>query len=1070
MRTVVLLALLSTALGTSQGQSPAHRRHVLIDSLYRSERHAELVRVVDAQLDAAPGTNWADSIYQYLYAYGRANWKLHGPDRGMEAAERVMAQVDRLDGDPLHRLDALGDLSWLYYEVGRLPECLRVDSLALHVALSADGVPALRLGKAHQYLGFDHSMLGDHGRAVEHFLAAKEVYDADGSIPVMYQAETCNGIGASYWHLGRTRDAEAYYREALDLLGDPEETELIGRKASTVGNLGILWEDAGDLTRSKQWYEENLRLNDRVIELTEDPFERDEAILNRARTYSNLAALYFSTGDHSTASRYLDLSEKGRSQVLEPDDPQLLSLQERRADLALAAGRPEEAGRVLRAYVDACEGYYGERSEHLARALSKQAEVAAELHHEQEAEALFGRSIGMQRGLGGQGAGPVLALTLRRRARFHLMAGRTDLAIKDLVEARAILEQVHGTGSIRVAEIDLALVEAAVRAGDRILAWQAWDQARTALDERFRELEGPAIPQAHAIPQLVTDAVYWQVVLLRHDHPDSLSPDQQLELLRPGMQSLARNKGALLDEGSRLVLVGSQERLFDLALEIASEAEGNAQVRAERFFQLAETDRAILLKSRLNTFSSLRFTGVPDTLLRREAMLLKTLKGEAEDEAPLHDRQGMEVELHELMATLERDHPAYFALRYGERPVTFAQVREALLTTGNALLEFAFTDTGLHALVLRTDTALLLRLPARGLQEDVDRLNRAVADRQAAPYLEAAHRLYRRLLAPLAPWLGGRELLIVPDGPLHRLNMEVLLDAPCTMEEARDHLLLRRHAVGYLLSATTAVQFHGLGGTAGKGALALAPGFSDQLKDQYRQAQADSSRWDRDFLSLVRQPFMLRTARHVGELFRARLLMAGEATEARFREEAGRHGILHLGTHAEMNGSDPLYSRLVLSKDGASLEPDADGYLHAYEIYEMQLRAELAVLSACETGAGNFEAGEGVRSLAHSFAYAGCPSLVMALWQVDEKSTAEILDRFYDGLADGLPKHEALRRAKLDFLDRAAGELALPYYWGGLVLVGDVTPVEGAREGLPGWAWMVLVLVAILLVYRFARR
>ncbi|MCB0814335.1 MAG: hypothetical protein KDB87_14395, partial [Flavobacteriales bacterium] len=62
MRTVVLLALLSTALGTSQGQSPAHRRHVLIDSLYRSERHAELVRVVDAQLDAAPGTNWADSI------------------------------------------------------------------------------------------------------------------------------------------------------------------------------------------------------------------------------------------------------------------------------------------------------------------------------------------------------------------------------------------------------------------------------------------------------------------------------------------------------------------------------------------------------------------------------------------------------------------------------------------------------------------------------------------------------------------------------------------------------------------------------------------------------------------------------------------------------------------------------------------------------------------------------------------------------------------------------------------------------------------------------------------------
>lgn len=1069
MRTFLLAALLPLGAGLLHAQDSMHRRHVLIDSLYRAERHAELLRTVDAQLREAPGTNWADSLHRYLYRYGRAHWKLHGPDQGIQAAERVMALINALDGDPLHRLDALGDLSWLYYEVGRLPECLRVDSLALRIAEEAPGIPPLRLGKAHQYLGFDHSMLGDHARAAEHFLAAERIYEAAGDIPVMYRAETLNGVGSTYWHMGRTRDAERYYRKALDLLGDPEDVELLVRKASTLGNLAILWEDAGDLSRSKQWYEENLRLNHRVITTTDDPFQRDEAVLNRAKTYSNLAALHFSTGDHATAARYLDLSEQGRAQVLEPDDPQLLALQERRADLALAAGRPQEAWRMLERYVRVCEGYYGDRSELLVRALAKQAEVAAALDRWQEAEGLFARSLAMQRALADPRTDPSLALTLRRRAELFIKNAQVDRAIADLQEAHAILERVHGPGNMRVAAVDLQLVEAAAKAAQWPLARQALDRAVAALEQRFRELEGPPIPQAHAMPHLVPDAVYWQVALLRHEEPNAASPEMLLGMLEPGMKALARNKAALLDEGSRLLLVGAQERLFHLALEIAAEmALKGREPAVERFFQLAETDRTVLLKSRLNAFSSLRYTGVPDSLLQREAVLLKALGGSVGESFALGQREQHEAEFKTLLATLQRDHPAYFQLRYGEQPVTLDQTRKALLTRDRALLQFTFTDTGLFALLLRTDTALVVRLPATDMARAVGRLEEALKTRTTATYLEAAQVLHRRLMAPLAALIAGRELLIVPDGPLHRLSFEVLLSAPSTAADFQDHVLLREHAISYLLSATTAVQFRSLQREPGGGALVLAPGFGAELKDQYRRAQVDSSRWDRDFLALVRQPFMLRTAEHVGQLFPARLLMAADATEARFRREAGRHGILHLGTHAEMNGSDPLYSRLVLSKDGASLEPDADGYLHAYEIYELQLRAELAVLSACETGAGDLTAGEGVRSLAHSFAYAGCPSLVMALWQVDEKSTAEILDGFYEALADGMPKHEALRRAKLQFLDHAGGELALPYYWGGLVLVGDVEPVQEGGRGLPWWGWLLLglgtVLIAVLIL------
>jgi CHAT domain-containing protein len=226
----------------------------------------------------------------------------------------------------------------------------------------------------------------------------------------------------------------------------------------------------------------------------------------------------------------------------------------------------------------------------------------------------------------------------------------------------------------------------------------------------------------------------------------------------------------------------------------------------------------------------------------------------------------------------------------------------------------------------------------------------------------------------------------------------------------------------------------------------------------------DSGLIDRDFLRYVRQPFATRAAQGLGEDLGAHVMLGMDANESGFRKLAGKYGILHLGTHAEMNATNPMYSRLVLSKQGESGGADEDGYLHAYEIYELDLRAQLAVLTACETGTGQNEAGEGVRSLGYGFAYAGCPSLVMSLWNIDEKVSSQIITRFYELLAQGVPKHQALRNAKLEHLAAAQGELSLPYYWAGLVLVGDVEPIELDRN----WPWWTVVLVVLgLLVASF---
>lgn len=214
----------------------------------------------------------------------------------------------------------------------------------------------------------------------------------------------------------------------------------------------------------------------------------------------------------------------------------------------------------------------------------------------------------------------------------------------------------------------------------------------------------------------------------------------------------------------------------------------------------------------------------------------------------------------------------------------------------------------------------------------------------------------------------------------------------------------------------------------------------------------------------IRQPFAMKTAGFIAELFSGQSVIAAQATEDRFKQEAEDYRIIHLGTHTEINTTSPMLSRLILSRS-----KNEDGYLHAYEIYNLPLRAELAVLTACETGVGKESSSEGVLSMAHGFAYAGCPSLVMSLWEIDEKTSAQIIETFYQNLSDGMPKNEALRQAKLLYLKDAKGELKNPYYWSGLVLFGNANPVDSSFD----YWWLglsVLGIVFLLIVARKIRR
>jgi CHAT domain-containing protein len=176
--------------------------------------------------------------------------------------------------------------------------------------------------------------------------------------------------------------------------------------------------------------------------------------------------------------------------------------------------------------------------------------------------------------------------------------------------------------------------------------------------------------------------------------------------------------------------------------------------------------------------------------------------------------------------------------------------------------------------------------------------------------------------------------------------------------------------------------------------------------------------------------------RAIARLYDARsqaVRVGTEAREAWLKQEAPRYRILHLATHGLLDDVSPLYSQLVLAAPRQG-EGD-DGLLEAREILDLGLSADLAVLSACETGRGQSGAGEGLIGMAWAFFVAGCPATVASQWKVEAASTSRLMVAFHRELRAGRAPAEALRRAALARL-RHRGERH-PFYWAGFVAMGD---------------------------------
>ena len=281
-----------------------------------------------------------------------------------------------------------------------------------------------------------------------------------------------------------------------------------------------------------------------------------------------------------------------------------------------------------------------------------------------------------------------------------------------------------------------------------------------------------------------------------------------------------------------------------------------------------------------------------------------------------------------------------------------------------------------------------------------------------------ARALYDLLLKPIAPAVGARSrLVVVPDGVLWTIPFEAL-------EPAADRSVVDSTTIAYAPSIAVLRVMRDrqrmLGSRLTSPLLAVA---ADPVSD------------------LPRLPAAARQASTLAALYgapRSRVLVGAAATEPKVRSALADADVLHFATHGIVDDRDPMYSFLQLTRGGA--DAAGDGRLEAWEIQSLKLRAAVAVLTACDTARGTLGGGEGVIGLAWSFLAAGTPSMVVSLWELDAGSatalTSDLHQRLRASMVGGHVRvAESLRSAMLQL--RSNPRYRHPYYWAGLVAVGD---------------------------------
>jgi CHAT domain-containing protein len=557
---------------------------------------------------------------------------------------------------------------------------------------------------------------------------------------------------------------------------------------------------------------------------------------------------------------------------------------------------------------------------------------------------------------------------------------------------------------------------------------------------------------------------------------------------------LDKIKNELSDE-DKIALLNIHFMPFTLGVQYAEEL---YQVTKEKkyledAFQLAERSKDAVLTSALSSKKALNFGGVPDSLVLKENQLRKdisklnkkllSVRKTAPNYSELQEQLfALKRAKEKFVSQLEQNYPKYYQLKYKSTVASIQALQDRILEPKTILIAYYIQYPAAYIWSVTKETANLQRIQLdSNYVTDIYNFRKVLTDLKfvqndplaaAKLYDQLSHKFYTSFVLPALTQQNTERLIIIPDHLLGHLPFGAFTSAYEPQNPTDYHnknYLLKEYDIQYSYSGTLLLQNKTQYNLLPKevNLLAVAADYDSTNFTQKNRTKEDLS--IRHYL--IPLPEAVNEVKALEKIALGTFLYGKEASEAVFKRNLPDHGIIHLAMHGILNQKNPIASSLVFTENGSEEE---DNFLHASEISTLSLNAQLVVLSACETGYGKFERGEGIMSLARSFMHAGVPSLVVSLWQVNDYSTAKIMEKFYIELKNGKSKSEALRAAKLFYLDNSTDISSHPALWAAFIQLGNPDSLELKQGHFFSFTKLLLLLsssfVLFILVRMFLKR
>ena len=884
-------------------------------------------------------------------------------------------------------------------------------------------------------------------------------------------ASTLNSLGAVALKRGDLEATQDYFSRALavrELLA-PNSVDI----ANSLNNLGAVSKDRGDLQAAQDYHSRALAIRDRL-----SPNSADVAIsLNNLGTLARDRGYLKAAQDYH--SRALAIRER-----LAPNSADVASSLNHLGNLARDRG-DLQAAQEYHARALAIRERLSPNSLNVATSLHNLGTVVASRGDLQVAQELFERALAIRERLAPNSLLIANCLVSLGNVAWH----RDDLQVaQDYYNQALAIHERLGPNSSRVADLLNNLGETAAKGGDAQAAEGYYERA-LAIWERIAP---------HSLHIAIGLNNLGNIALQERRFSDARSHFiRAVDIVeRYRQQILFTEARALLvaqHTGPYTGLMRAYLGLNDPPAAFATAERARARSLLENLTEArAEirqgVDATLLKRERL----------LQEQLNDKADRQTQVLSGQHTDEqaaAAKKELDALLVQYQEVQAQIRAKSPRYAGLTQPQ-PLGLQEIQQQVLDKDTLLLEYVLGDEGSYLFAVTPSSIRSFELPKRAEIEQASRRvydlllarqpvrGETVSQRQAridkadADYPAAAAALSQVVLGPVAGMLSDQRLLIVADGALQFVPFGVLpvpgirgqgsgigektinqrasncsLPDPCP--------LIADHEIVSLPSASAmAVMRRELQGRkpAEKLVAVLADPVFDPEDPRLKLAQQTPSsqptaaalpaELDRairsvglfnDRGSLSRLPFTREEAEAIlavapaGQGTKAIDFKASRATAT--SAELGHYRIVHLATHGLLNTERPELSGIVLSLVDEHGKPQ-DGFLRLHEVYNLNLPAELVVLSACQTGLGKDIKGEGLVGLTRGFMYAGAKSVLASLWNVNDSVTAQLMKQFYQAMfVNGLPPAAALRAAQVKMWKRKSSRS--PYYWAAFVLQGE---------------------------------